>query len=133
VTAVHGHHAPLLPRAVFLRRLARNLLLGLVFIAASLLLGTAGYHGFAGLAWIDALLNASMILTGMGPVDPLTTTGGKLFATFYSLFSGVAFLSIVGVMVAPMVHRFLHRFHLDVEGAQDTPGAAKQPTRGAGR
>jgi hypothetical protein len=130
---VHGHHAPLLPRAVFLRRLARNLLLGLVFIAASLLLGAAGYHGFAGLAWIDALLNASMILTGMGPVDPLTTTGGKLFATFYSLFSGVAFLSIVGVMVAPMVHRFLHRFHLDVEGAQDPGGAAKQPARGGSR
>jgi hypothetical protein len=133
VTSVHGHHAPLLPRAVFLRRLARNLLLGLVFIAASLLLGTAGYHGFAGLAWIDALLNASMILTGMGPVDPLPTTGGKLFATFYSLFSGVAFLSIVGVMVAPMVHRFLHRFHLDVEGVQDPAGAAKQPTRGGNR
>jgi hypothetical protein len=133
VSDVHGHHAPLLSRAAFLRRLARNLLLGLVFIAGSLLLGAAGYHGFAGLPWIDALLNASMILTGMGPVDPLTTPGAKLFATFYSLFSGVAFLSIVGVMVAPMVHRFLHRFHLDVEKAQEPAGAAKQPARGGGR
>jgi hypothetical protein len=111
-----GHrHAVLLPRSVFLRRLAKNALIGIAVIAGSLLLGTAGYHGFAGLSWIDALLNASMILTGMGPVDPLTTTGGKLFATFYSLFSGVAFLSIVGVMMAPAVHRFLHRFHMDIE------------------
>ena len=115
------HHAALLPRPVFFRRLAKSALLGLLFIAASLLLGAAGYHGFAGLPWIDALLNASMILTGMGPVDPLRTDGAKLFAVFYSLFSGVAFLTIVGVILAPLVHRFLHRFHLDIEEA----GAAK--------
>ena len=111
-----GHrHAALMPRAEFLRRLGRSALLGTAIIVGSLLLGAAGYHGFAGLPWIDALLNASMILTGMGPVDPLATTGAKLFATFYSLFSGVAFLTTVGVMMAPAVHRFLHRFHLDME------------------
>jgi len=107
----------MMPRPVFLRRLAKNALIGAGIIAASLLLGTAGYHGFAGLSWIDALLNAAMILSGMGPVDTLTTTGGKLFATSYALFSGVAFLTIVGVMLAPLVHRFLHRFHLDVQEA----------------
>ena len=120
------HHAALLPRPIFLRRLAKSALLGLVFIAASLLLGAAGYHAFAGLAWIGALLNASMILTGMGPVDPLRTDGAKLFATFYSLFSGVAFLTIVGVMLAPLVHRFLHRFHLDIEEAA---GGAKAESK----
>jgi hypothetical protein len=83
-------------------------------IAFSLFLGSAGYHYFAGLTWIDALLNASMILTGMGPVDPLKTTSAKLFATFYSLYSGVAFLTMMAVLVAPLLHRFLHTFHLDV-------------------
>ena len=116
----------LLPRPVFLRRLAKSALIGAAFIVASLLLGTAGYHVFAGLGWIDALLNAAMILTGMGPVEPLPTTGGKLFATFYALFSGVAFLTIVGVMLAPLVHRFLHRFHLDV---QEPAGGAKSGTK----
>jgi len=116
----------LLPRPIFLRRLAKSALIGLGFIAASLLVGTAGYHGFAGLSWIDALLNAAMILAGMGPVEPLTTTGGKLFATFYALFSGVAFLTIVGVILAPLVHRFLHRFHMDI---QEAAGGAKSGTK----
>lgn len=83
-----------------------------------------GYHLFAGLSWLDALVNASMILTGMGPVDQMTSVGAKLFASFYALFSGVAFLTIVAVLLAPAVHRFLHRFHLDLAGdAED----GKQP------
>ena len=65
--------------------------------------------------WIDALLNASMILSGMGPVNELRTTGGKIFATCYAIFSGVAFLSIVAIFLAPAIHRFLHRFHLEAE------------------
>ena len=85
-------------------------------IAASLGVGMVGYHVFGDLPWVDSLLNASMILTGMGPVDPMKTTAGKLFASAYALFSGVAFLTIVGVLLAPVVHRFLHHFHLEIDG-----------------
>ena len=93
-------------------------------MSGSLALGVLGYHLVAGLSWIDALVNASMILTGMGPVNEMTTVGAKLFASFYALFSGVAFLTIVAVLLAPAVHRFLHRFHLDLAGdAED----GKQP------
>jgi hypothetical protein len=116
--------APLLPRPAFLRRLARNTALAALFVALSLTLGTLGYHFFGGLAWLDAWLNAAMILTGMGPVDPIRPTAGKLFAGAYALFSGVAFLTIVGVMLAPVVHRFLHRFHLETEDAARRSGDA---------
>jgi len=79
----------------------------------SLGLGVMGYHYVSGLKWIDALLNASMILTGMGPVDTMVTTKAKLFASFYALFSGVVFLGVASVLVAPFAHRLLHRFHLE--------------------
>lgn len=93
-------------------------------MSGSLALGVLGYHLIAGLSWIDAVVNAAMILTGMGPVNEMTTVGAKLFASFYALFSGVAFLTIVAVLLAPAVHRFLHRFHLDLAGdAED----GKQP------
>jgi hypothetical protein len=72
-----------------------------------------GYHRIAGLGWVDSVLNASMILTGMGPVDPMTTTAAKLFASAYALFSGVVFLSAVGIVLSPIFHRILHAFHLD--------------------
>ncbi len=85
-------------------------------MAGSLALGVLGYHLLAGLSWLDALVNASMILTGMGPVNPIETAAGKLFASLYALFSGVAFLTIVAVLLAPAVHRFLHRFHLELAG-----------------
>ena len=105
---------PLPPRATFFRRLARSTLISTVVIGICLGIGIAGYRIFAGLGWVESLLNASMILTGMGPVDPMTTTGAKLFASFYALFSGVAFLTIVAVLFAPVVHRFLHRFHIEL-------------------
>ena len=105
---------PLLTRWAFLGRMARSGAVVVGIIAFSLFLGSAGYHYLGGLPWIDALLNASMILTGMGPVDPLKTTSAKLFATFYSLYSGVAFLTMMAVLVAPLLHRFLHKFHLEV-------------------
>jgi len=115
----------LLPRRVFLRHFARNAAIALPVIAVCLFLGVLGYHVFGGLAWIDALLNASMILTGMGPVDSMTTNSGKLFASAYALFSGIAFLSSVGVLMAPLVHRFLHRFHLEIESeSEGEPDAA---------
>ena len=84
-----------------------------------------GYHFLEGLSWLDALLNASMILSGMGQVTTLQTTAGKLFASFYALFSGVAFLTTVGVLLAPVFHRFLHKFHLEF----DSEAADKKRTR----
>ena len=107
-------HAPLLPRKKFVHRVAWSAAAAGALVIGSLGLGVLGYHLCGGLSWLDALVNASMILTGMGPVDPITSVGGKLFASFYALFSGVAFLTIVAVLFAPAVHRFLHRFHLEL-------------------
>jgi hypothetical protein len=84
--------------------------LGIVF--GTLFIGVAGYHFLAQLSWIDALVNASMLLGGMGPVNELHTTAAKLFASFYALFSGIVFLVSIGVLFAPIIHRFLHRFHI---------------------
>jgi hypothetical protein len=105
--------APLPPFRVFLRRLLRRAALVAVLVGASLGGGVLGYHWLAGLPWIDALLNASMILSGMGPVDELHSDAAKLFASAYALFSGVVFITSVGVVGAPIFHRFLHKFHLD--------------------
>ncbi len=85
-----------------------------VIVAFSLFMGSAGYHYLDGLSWIDALLNASMILAGMGPVDPVKSTAAKLFATFYALYSGIAFLTMMAILMAPLLHRFLHKFHLEI-------------------
>jgi hypothetical protein len=116
---------PLLRPRHFYRRLARHAAFATVLIILSLALGTFGYHWLGELGWVDALLNASMILTGMGPVNPMHTTAAKLFAAAYALFSGVAFLSMAGVLFAPAVHRFLHRLHLD---EQDIEGDSKRPS-----
>jgi hypothetical protein len=107
--------SPLLSARDFYVRLARCIAVMVGILVFSLALGTVGYHHFGKLSWIDALENAAMILTGMGPVTPMTTDGGKLFATFYALYSGVAFLTSVAVLAAPVVHRFMHKFHMDVE------------------
>jgi hypothetical protein len=104
---------PILPRGRFLLRLGKHMGVSIALILFSLVLGMLGYHAIAGLAWIDAFLNASMILTGMGPIDPMLTRGSKLFAGIYALYSGIAFLTSVGVFFAPVLHRVLHRFHLD--------------------
>jgi hypothetical protein len=104
---------PLPSPQVFLRRLLASTALGLVLIVASLAVGMAGYHGYERLSWLDSFLNASMILSGMGPLMSPVTTGGKVFAGVYALYSGFAVLVIAGVMFAPVVHRFLHRFHLE--------------------
>jgi hypothetical protein len=108
---------PLLPRKVFALRVLRSLALALGIIGVSLGLGIVGYHFCAGLSWVDALLNAAMILTGMGPVNELQTVGAKLFASFYALFSGVVFVTSVAVLLAPVIHRFLHKFHFESEGS----------------
>jgi hypothetical protein len=104
---------PLAPRDVYVRRVLVSVALGLVLVAFSLAVGMAGYHGFEGLAWLDAFLNASMILSGMGPVMSPQTAGGKLFAGLYALYSGLAVILIAGVIFGPVVHRFLHRFHVE--------------------
>jgi hypothetical protein len=106
---------PLASPREFVRRLAASALVGLGLIVVSLAVGMTGYHGYEGIPWIDAFLNASMILSGMGPILQPATTGGKLFAGFYALYSGLAVLVIAGVTFAPVVHRFLHRFHLEAE------------------
>jgi hypothetical protein len=104
---------PLLPRQLFLRRMLRHGLIALCLVFVSLGIGVVGYHITEGLPWLDALLNASMILGGMGPVSELHTALGKLFASAYALFSGVAFLAMVGILVAPLAHRLLHHLHLE--------------------
>ena len=106
---------PLLVQSDFVRRQAWYLAVGLGIVLASLAGGAAGYHFIEGLEWIDAILNAAMILGGMGPVTDLHTPAGKLFASFYALFSGVVFLAVVGLLFAPLIHRFLHRFHLELD------------------
>jgi hypothetical protein len=106
------HRQPLLPRADFLRRLLLHGLAGLLVMAGSLGLGVLGYRLTGGMPWLDALLNASMILSGMGPVDAMTSAGGKLFASFYALFSGIVFLAVASLVLAPVAHRILHRLHL---------------------
>lgn len=112
---------PLLPREQFYRRLIRHMLLAFGLMAGSLGLGVLGYHLTEGLSWLDSLLNASMILSGMGPVAVLHSPAGKLFASFYALFSGAVFLGMAGIVVAPIAHRLLHRLHLE-EGLPSEPG-----------
>lgn len=104
---------PLLPRRGFLIRMAWTLLATLVLVALSLFIGALGYHGFEGLPWLDSVLNAAMILSGMGPVNQLQSQNGKLFATFYALFSGLAFVSVTALLLGPIAHRCLHRFHVE--------------------
>lgn len=93
----------------------KSFLLAIFILGFSLLIGVWGYSYFFNLGWVDSLLNASMILTGMGPVNPAPTDGAKIFASVYAIYSGVAFLTSVGVLFAPVLHRFLHKFHLDTE------------------
>jgi hypothetical protein len=106
---------PLLSPSEFLIRQLIYLSVALLIIAVSLFLGMLGYHLLEKLSWIDSLVNAAMLLGGMGPVNELHTNGGKLFASFYALYSGIIFLVVVGVIFAPLYHRFLHRFHLEME------------------
>lgn len=103
----------LLPRHLFFRRMARWGVAGAIVLLGSLAFGVCGYHFLESLPWIDSLLDASMILGGMGPVDPIHTTAGKLFASFYALYSGLAIIAVVGILIAPIVHRLFHKFHIE--------------------
>ena len=106
------YHEPLISRRAFLIRTAQHGVTGVALLALSLLIGVLGYWHFAHLSWVDALLNASMILGGMGPVAELHTNAAKIFASAYALFSGVIFLVSAGILLAPGMHRLLHHFHI---------------------
>jgi hypothetical protein len=113
---VFEHHTqPLATQAEFAQRMLRYSLVTAGIILFSLVIGMIGYHYLESLSWIDSLLNASMILGGMGPVNALQTNAGKFFASFYALYSGIILLASVGVLAAPVFHRFMHRFHLELE------------------
>ncbi len=99
----------------FLNQLLKSIALGTLFLIISLGIGVIGYHYYFNISWLDSLVNASMILTGMGPVDRAETDGAKWFSSLYAIYSGVAFLTSVGVIFGPIVHRFLHKFKLEVE------------------
>ncbi len=103
----------LAPLPVFLKRLAGWGAISVGLVLVVLLVGVAGYHWLGDLGWVDSLLEASMILGGMGPVNPLRTTAVKLFASFYALFSGLVFIAVMGLLLTPVVHRMLHKFHVE--------------------
>ena len=113
ITAFERRSDKLAPRSVFVKRQLLSLAIGLTLLGCVLLMGIAGYHWIAGLDWVDSLLEASMILGGMGPINPLQTSGAKLFASIYALFSGVIFIALMGIILSPLAHRMLHKFHLD--------------------
>jgi len=107
------HSEPAVEPRRFRRRLLGHSAIALALIAFSLLVGMSGYVYFEKLSWTDAFLNAAMLLGGMGPVDDPMTEGGKLFAGAYALYAGLVFLVVAGILAAPVVHRIMHRFHLD--------------------
>lgn len=106
-------HKHLLPRKEYYRRIMHHAAMGVMVIIVSLGIGMIGYHTLEKLPWIDAFLNASMILAGMGPVATIQTNAGKIFAGCYALFSGIMLIFFLGIIFAPVIHRFLHKFHLE--------------------
>ena len=122
VLKLERRHEPLAPRARYHQRVLKASVAAGGLIAVSLAIGVLGYRFFGGLeSWVDCLYNASMILGGMGPVAELRTAGGKVFASIYALYSGVTLLTSVGVLLAPTLHRALHRFHVETEGDEPAP------------
>ncbi len=118
VLRFESKHQPLLSRPEFARRVGRNFVVASALIGVSLLGGMLGYHLTEDMGWIDSFANAAMILSGMGPLEPLKTPGGKLFAGCYALYSGLVLILASGVVLAPIVHRMFHRFHLEEEALQ---------------
>lgn len=102
-----------LPPANLYLHLTRNAMIGILLIVLALGVGMAGYHFFEHMSWVDSFLNASMILSGMGPAATLTTSAGKIFAGTYALFSGLAFIAIIVIMLSPLIHRFFRKIHLE--------------------
>ena len=117
-----NRHQPLLSRARYLRRQRAFAAVAAGFLAGGLLIGLLGYHGLEHLSWLDALLNAAMILGGMGPVNPLHTVAGKIFASCYALFAGLIYLVAAGILFAPLIHRMLHAFHAEIDKGKSASG-----------
>ncbi|MEK7199823.1 MAG: hypothetical protein AAB212_07890 [Bacteroidota bacterium] len=113
VTDYENKSEPLASKKVFYNRLYKNAIVATVILSICLAIGVVGYHFSGPMDWIDALHNASMILSGMGPVAEIKTTIGKIFSSFYALFSGVAFITNIGVLIAPVAHRFFHILHAE--------------------
>lgn len=114
----HPTHPRLAPFSVFVNRLAKYFGFSILLILGALCIGILGYHLIAGFGWVDSLLEASMILGGMGPVNQLPNDGAKIFASIYALFSGLIFIGVMSLILSPIVHRMLHKFHLDDSEAQ---------------
>ena len=104
---------PVLPLRQFVLRMLLHLAIAALIIGGSLAVGIVGYHLTEGFGWLDSLLNASMILSGMGPADALKTPSGKVFASLYALYSGLALITIAGLLLVPAAHRLLHKFHFE--------------------
>jgi len=104
------HQAPI-SNILFARRVAAHVAVALLLLAVSLLIGMIGYVLLEDLSWMDAFVNAAMLLGGMGPVDPPRSTGGKLFAGLYALYAGLIFIATAALIFTPLLHRLLHRFH----------------------
>jgi hypothetical protein len=108
-----NHHQPVVSGTAFSLRLIRSAVWGLAFIVAGLAIGMAGYIYFEGMTAVDAFVNAAMILSGMGPLSPLLTEAGKIFAGIYAIACGLLFIAVAGLMLAPVYHRVLHNFHVE--------------------
>ncbi len=101
------------PALKFINHLARNIVYGLIFISIALYIGMCGYHVFEKMSWIDSFASASMILSGMGPLAPLTTPAGKIFAGFYALFSGLMFIVVIALIFSPIIRQIFYKIHLE--------------------
>jgi hypothetical protein len=117
----HRHH-PLSSRRAFLLRFSKFALFSAAIVGTSLGMGMVGYRTLEGMPWLDAFLNAAMILGGMGPVDALRTSAGKIFAGSYALYSGIVFIASAGLIVTPIFHRLIHRFHIEAEKGEKDSG-----------
>jgi hypothetical protein len=110
------YRQPLLPRRYFIKRVLRSMIIAAVLLFLTVLIGAAVYHYLEGFHWIDAVLNAVLIMAGLGLVGILNNPAAKMFTAFYALFSTIVFFAVIGILFAPLLHRFFHRFHLDMEG-----------------
>jgi len=113
-TIFEHHKQPLAPRKVFLRRVAKCVRVAFLLLAVSISMGAAVYHYVEGFSWVDALMNAVMIMTGLGLVNTLHTTQAKIFTTFYAVLTAIVFYMVLAIIFAPLIHRFLHEFHLEL-------------------
>jgi ABC-type phosphate transport system permease subunit len=106
---------PLASRRVFMTRVFKHTLIASFIILIFLVIGIIGYHYTAGISWLDAFYNSSMILSGMGPQETMSTQSSKLFSSFYALFSVIVFIANISILIAPTAHRFMHKLHLEEE------------------